>query len=181
MFSVFEKIAMSPSLCINISPALSKSSEDWYVTFSFYSSSVAICLSSHVGRFCKHIQQMPVGQSVALLEQLTNSFQSIFLTRLPRTRKKRKHNHRESGLESISDNFNAALLCGVNVFSLVLQSTPLTVWTSEGLHKEKAMEALLGIQRDISLPLMIAATDIVSHNQYYVWFIITLSLDTLFL
>ena len=117
-----------------------------------------------MSRFGKHIQKMPVGQSVALLEQLSNSFQSIFLTQLPRKRKKRKHNHRESGLESISDNFKAALLCGVDVFHLVLLSTPLTVWTSDGLHKEKAMKTLLGIQRDVILPLMIAAKDIVSHT-----------------
>ena len=59
----------------------------------------------------------------------------------------------------MSDNFTAALLRGVNVFSLVLLSTPLSVWTSEGLHKKKAMEALIGVQRDVSQPLLSAARD----------------------
>ena len=130
------------------------------------------------------MQHLPPGQSIALLEQLTHALQTIFLAKFPPlstadppdvvqnqvTRKKRKRNemkNREtptflSQNEGTSHCFLAALLYGVDIMSWVLLNTSLTQWTSQGLHRERAMAALLAVKRDVCTPLVQAAAAVVS-------------------
>ena len=135
-----------------------------------------------MGRFCRHVQEMSAGQSVALLEQVTHSLQSFFLAKLsptvndsssgsveedsrPRkkqTRQSKKEIFEEVGGEAVPSCFVSALLQGVDVLSLVLLNTPVSVWTSGGLHRERAREALLAVQRDVHQPLLTAAEKRVS-------------------
>ena len=140
-----------------------------------------------VGRFCRHVQEMPTGQCVALLEQVTNSLQSAFISKLrpeangsretmeecsPRKRKGRKrHRSQENRTfaamqnedKVVSSCFASALLRGVDVLSLILTNSQLSMWTSGGLHRERAREALLAVQRDIHMPLTVAAENRVSN------------------
>ena len=135
-----------------------------------------------MGRFCRQVQETPAGQCVALLEQVTNSIKSVFLAKLgprandssevvgearPRNRRKRRSHENgtvvaTSGEEFVSSSFASALLRGVDVLSLVLINSPLSVWTGGGLHREKAREALLAVQRDVHRPLVVAAEEMVS-------------------
>ena len=124
------------------------------------------------------MQDLPPGQSVALMGQLTQSLQSVFLARLPilgvthadmvetQRRKRRRLSKRKNGafaLCEISTCFSAALMRGVDIFSLVLLNTPVSLWSGEGMHRERAMAALLEIQRDVCVPLMRSAKAVVSH------------------
>ena len=142
-----------------------------------------INLDSSVGRFCRHVREMSAGPSVALLEQVTHSLQSFFLVELSptvndsssgsveeesRPRKKQRRQSKkeeiieEVGGEAVSSCFVLALLRGVDVLSLILLNTPVSVWTSGGLHRERAREALLAVQRDVHQPLLTAAEKRVS-------------------
>ena len=58
--------------------------------------------------------------------------------------------------------FSVALLHGVDVLSLVLLNTPVSLWASEGMHRERASAALLGVKRDVCAPLMESAMAVVS-------------------
>ena len=175
---------MSTNLSSSPSPALSKSSEDWYSpSHPFYHiapiirHSSCVSLFSLLCRFCRHVQELPAGQSLSLLEQLSHSIQSIFLEKLPslgivglaekqQRSKKRRHSERKTGRVPSSEvnpsHFVAALSRGVDLLSLVLLNTPVSLWTSEGMYRERATLAFLAVQRDVCVPLMNAARDTVS-------------------
>ena len=125
------------------------------------------------------MQETPAGQCVALLEQVTSSVKSVFLAKLgprandrsevvgeARPRNRRKRRSHENGTvvatSGVSSSLASALLRGVDVLSLVLINSPLSVWTGGGLHREKAREALLAVQRDVHRPLVVAAEEMVS-------------------
>ena len=137
-----------------------------------------------VDRFCQRVQELPTGQSVALLKQITLSLKSAFLERLcpsseteneeeiqtttkrKKKKKKRRYSQRDNGMilcgESLTSCFISALLCGVDLLSLVLLNTPLAVWRTRGLHRERARAALGAVQQDVVQPLMEAARQRVS-------------------
>lgn len=124
------------------------------------------------------MQDLPPSQSIALLEQLTHALQTIFLAKihpscttrtedvvqnsLPRKKRKRALPLVFSSNITTPGSFSTALLHGVDVLSLVLLNTPMSLWTSEGIHRERAMATLLGVQRDVCAPLMESAMAVVS-------------------
>ena len=130
------------------------------------------------------MRELPAGQSVALLEQLTSTFRSIFLENMPlssadwsvddRGRKKRRRSEREkqrlsSGGAMSGDAFSAAMLRGVDMLSRVLLHTPLSLWNSEGMHRQRAVTALHSVKTDVYMPLMKTARDVVSCPVFHVY------------
>lgn len=130
-----------------------------------------------LSRFCKHVQDLPVGQSLTLMEELTHSLRSTFLAKIQlpcitgkdeienqRRKKRRLSNRKKDELSTfeVSPCFVVALSRGINALSLVLVNTPVSVWCNEGMHRGRAMATLLAVQKDVCVPLMKIARTIVS-------------------
>ena len=120
----------------------------------------------------RSVSELPPGQCVSLLEQLQRDFQDGFLSKLPppdhtpwkRRKKKRRSEGGRATLSTaceVSEGLVAALVKGVDIFSLILVHLPLSVWSSEGLHRDRAVAALMAVQRDVCLPLLAAARVVV--------------------
>lgn len=126
------------------------------------------------------MQDLPLGQSLGLLEQLIHSLKSIFLAKIQppcisqedrnedRRKKKRRLSNGKNGELSTFEffpRFAAALTRGVNVLSLVLVNTPVSVWCNEGIHRDRAMAVLLTVKKEVCIPLMKIIKAIVSSMQ----------------
>ena len=123
------------------------------------------------------VRELPAGQCVSIMEQLANSLQEDLLTRLLPThhtshrRKKRRRRMEEKrrGAPSATNQplvspeaaTVSALLKAVELFSLVLLHLPLSVWETEGLHRDAAVEGLLAVHRRVCLPLMATSKTVV--------------------
>ena len=135
-------------------------------------------VTAHVHcRLSECVRELPAGQCVSIMEQLANSLQEDLLTKLrptnrtPHKRKKRKRRREEERgrvlsatnqpLVSPEAAIMSALLKAVELFSLVLLHLPLSVWETEGLHRDAAVEGLLAVQRLVCLPLIAAAKTVV--------------------
>ena len=120
-------------------------------------------------RLSQSVCELPPGQCVSLLEQLQRDFHVGFLSKLPppghtprekRRKKKRRSEGRRAALLTaceVSEALVAALVKGACIFSVVLLHLPLSVWSSEGLHRDRAVATLMAVQRDVCLPLLEAA------------------------
>ena len=120
-------------------------------------------------RLSQSVCELPPGQCVSLLEQLQRDFHVGFLSKLPppghtpREKRRKKKRRSEGGRAAlltaceVSEALVAALIKGADIFSVVLLHLPLSVWSSEGLHRDRAVATLMAVQRDVCLPLLEAA------------------------
>ena len=127
--------------------------------------------------FCRCVEELSSGESVAILDYLRETTSNLLLKIPPPqdTRRKKKKRKREGSTdtpaslnstasltsEEASESLLAPLCRGADICSLVVLHTPVTLWSSEGIHREKAVAVLLALVEDVCVPLMAAATPLV--------------------